>query len=58
MARSFSITESRRNLSSAPLAAALVALGIALPGAAAAETVGSVDTAFKLIGRKIGRAHV
>ena len=51
MARSFSITESRRNLSSAPLAAALVALGIALPGAAAAETVGSVDTAFKLIGR-------
>ena len=33
------------------LAATLLALGLALPGAAAAETVGHVDTAFKLIGR-------
>ena len=33
------------------LAATLLALGLALPGVAAAETVGHVDTAFKLIGR-------
>ena len=33
------------------LAATLLALGLALPGAAAAETVGHVDTAFKFIGR-------
>jgi len=51
MAKFFSLLEPHRSLFSAPLAAALVALGIALPGAAAAETVGSVDTAFKLIGR-------
>ena len=33
------------------LAATLLALGLALPGMVAAETVGHVDTAFKLIGR-------
>ena len=33
------------------LSATLLALGLALPGVAAAETVGHVDTAFKLIGR-------
>ena len=33
------------------LSATLLALGLALPGMVAAETVGHVDTAFKLIGR-------
>ena len=33
------------------LSATLLALGLALPGVVAAETVGHVDTAFKLIGR-------
>ncbi|MBV2263467.1 MAG: CreA family protein [Thauera sp.] len=51
MAKSLAVFESRRPLLSASVAAAVLVLGVALPGVAAAETVGHVDTAFKLIGR-------
>ena len=51
MLKSHAVLESRRPSLSASVAAAVLALGVALPGVAVAETVGHVDTAFKLIGR-------
>ncbi len=49
--KSFAAFQPPRRSLVAPIAAVLLALGIGLPGVAAAETVGHVDTAFKLIGR-------
>ncbi|MBP6130861.1 CreA family protein [Thauera sp.] len=51
MLKPHAVLESRRPSLSASVAAAVLALGVALPGVAVAETVGHVDTAFKLIGR-------
>ena len=51
MLKSHAVLESRRPSLSASVAVAVLALGVGLSGVAVAETVGHVDTAFKLIGR-------